>query len=306
MNQPGSPAPNNGSDAQWTILKLLSWTTSYFQRHHIEQARTDAEILLAHLLGLRRIDLYVQHEKPLTPGELVRFRSMVTRRITREPVAYILGAKEFWSMDLEVGPGVLIPRPETECLVEAALAILDDEHFPQRILELGTGTGAISLALAKERKQHRFFSSDRSVRAVSLARKNAKHHQLDHLIRFFAGDWFAPLSSAGVFDLIVSNPPYIPSRDLDTLSPEIRKHEPLAALDGGRNHGLGCLAHIVQGAPGYLRPGGWVLLEIGHDQGAEVLDIADAVGCYENETVKQDYSGFDRIVQLRKKRGNPT
>jgi release factor glutamine methyltransferase len=300
MNQQGNIAPN-GRDPHWTILKLLTWTTSYFETHHIDQARIDAEILLAHLLGLRRIDLYVQHEKPLTQQELSRFRLMVKRRANREPVAYILRVKEFWSMSLEVGPGVLIPRPETECLVEAALEVLGDKGSSQRILELGTGTGAISLALSREKKQHQFFASDRSVRAISLAQKNAKQHKLDHLIAFFCGDWFSPLPRGGIeFNLIVSNPPYIRSRDLDTLQTEICKYEPTEALDGG-DHGLDCVAHIIATAPDYLQPGGWVMLEIGYDQGPEILKIIDAMSCYDEVGVKQDYSGLDRIVKMRKK-----
>jgi release factor glutamine methyltransferase len=305
MNQQGK-TEDSIRDPHWTILKLLSWTTSYFKTHHIDQARTDAEILLAHLLGLQRIDLYVQHEKPLTQQELSRFRLMVKRRARREPVAYILGVKEFWSMDLEVGPEVLIPRPETECLVEAVLELLKERGAPQRILELGTGTGAISLALAREGKQHQFFASDRSVRAVFLAQKNAVQHKLDHLIAFFCGDWFFPLARGGTqFDFIVSNPPYIRSRDLDTLQPEICKYEPPEALDGGER-GLDCIAHIIGTAPNYLQPGGWVMLEIGYDQGAEILKIIDVVDCYDEVIVKQDYSGYDRIVQMRKKHGELT
>lgn len=304
MNQQGNKAPN-GLDPQWTILKLLTWTTSYFETHHIDQARTDAEILLAHLLGLRRIDLYVQYDKPLTQEELARFRSMVKRRSQREPVAYILGVKEFWSMDLEVGPGVLIPRPETECLVEAALEKLTGCGDHPRVLELGTGTGAISLALAREikgpQKDLQVVASDRSIRAIILAQKNAKRHQLLQKVAFICGDWFAPLSKEMTgFDLIISNPPYVPSRDINTLQPEVSQFEPAEALDGG-GLGLDCIAHIIHTAPDFLKPGGWVMLEIGWDQWPEICKIVDAAEHYDDMAVRQDYSGHDRIVQLHKK-----
>ncbi len=298
--QQGTPAPNN-PDQQWTILKLLTWTTSYFETHLIEHPRADAELLLAHALGIRRIDLYLQHDKPLLPEELTRFRWMVKRRAQREPVAYILGAKEFWSMELVVTPKVLIPRPETECLVEAALDVLPESGPPVQILELGTGTGAISLALAKERPNHQYHALDRSPDAVALAKKNAEKHHLDQCITFSCGDWFSALHEGGAgFDLIVSNPPYIRSADIETLQLEIRHYEPIMALSGGKS-GYDCLRHIIQTAPYFLKPGGWVIVEIGWDQGPGVVGLTDDVACYENVSVRQDYSGHDRVVQIHKK-----
>lgn len=300
MNPQGNQTPNS-PDHQWTILRLLTWTTSYFESYHIEQARTDAETLLAHLLGLRRIDLYVQHEKPLTQGELDRFRSMVKRRAQREPVAYITGVKEFWSMALEVGPGVLIPRPETECLVEAVLEKLPECGVRPRILELGTGSGAISLAIARESKDCQIIASDRSIHAMTIARKNANQLLTDTRLAFFCGDWFAPLSkNKGRFNLIVSNPPYIPRQDFDGLQPEIRQFEPEEALVGGKQ-GLDCISQILQCAPDYLLPGGWVMLEIGWDQAKAVSNLFDVDNRYDDMTIRQDYSGHDRIVMFRKK-----
>jgi release factor glutamine methyltransferase len=292
-----------GEDGVWTILKLISWTRDYFASRNIESARADAEILLAHCLSLRRIDLYVQHEKPLTGEELTRFRGLVKRRARREPVAYITGEKEFWSLPLKVTPAVLIPRPETECLVEAALAVLSKDEFPgpRRILDLGTGSGAIVLALAVERPGDDFFATDRSGEALSIARENARRHGVDDRVCFMEGDWFAPVNTAAArFDLIVSNPPYIRRGDLEDLQPEIRQFEPPGALDGGPE-GIDCLAHIILTAPRYLRSSGSLLLEMGHDQQGLLTEAVRRAGCYGDGTFLRDYGGHDRVLQLRKK-----
>ena len=169
---------------EWTILKLLGWTTAYFQSKSIDSPRADAEILLAHALNVKRIDLYLQHDQPIFGRELSRYRSMITRRVAREPVAYIVGAKEFWSMEFSVSSHVLIPRPETEILVQEALSLLGEpagssEAFaPSLVLEIGTGSGAVILALAKERPGHRFFASDLSLAAIKIAKRNAAEHHL--------------------------------------------------------------------------------------------------------------------------------
>jgi release factor glutamine methyltransferase len=290
-------------EAAWTILKLLSWTSDYFASRNIETPRTDAEILLAYSLSLRRIDLYVQHEKPLNQEELKRFRALVRRRALREPVAYIIGEKEFWSLALKVTPAVLIPRPETECLVEAALAILSTggDSVPKRILDLGTGSGAIVLSLATERPRDVFAATDQSDAALSIARENAERHGVDSRIRFLRGDWFDPIDPGEApFDLIVSNPPYIRRGDLENLQPEICRFEPAAALDGGPE-GTECLAHIIALAPRHLRPSGFLLLEIGHDQRPILEEMARRSGYYEDVRFLKDYSGYDRVLQVRKK-----
>lgn len=305
MNRPNEPNGTAGSrDAasSWTVLKLLSWTRDYFASHDIESPRADAEILLAHTLELRRIDLYVQYDKPLTREELARFREMVRRRALREPVAYITGEKEFWSLDLKVAPAVLIPRPETECLVEAALAVLsqDPEAHGRKILDLGTGSGAIVLALAVQRPLDEFYAVDRSSSALSIAQENAERHGLSDRIRFLNGSWFEPVGRGDAsFDLIVSNPPYIRRGELADLQPEIRHFEPESALDGGQE-GTDCLSHIILGAPHYLRPSGYLLLETGHDQKPLLEELVHRAGCYGEITFIKDYSGHDRVLRLRK------
>jgi len=210
-------------------------------------------------------------------------------------------------MDFAVTEDVLIPRPETECLVEASLGLLpedsnsDPNKPPMRILELGTGSGAVTLALASMGPKHLFFASDRSVKAVVLAKQNAKHHGLDRTVNFFCADWFTPLKVVRhQFDMIISNPPYIPTRVISRLQPEIYKYEPIASLDGNED-GLRCLRHIINNAHIYLNSQGSLLLEIGHDQKNEVQKIAEKCGNYKNAVFTKDYSGYHRVVRMQKK-----
>jgi release factor glutamine methyltransferase len=293
---------------EWTIIKLLKWTTSYFKSHDIDSPRSTAEILLAHVLKLKRIDLYLRYDQPLCLNELSKFKVLIKRRIEREPVAYILGVKEFWSMDFAVTKDVLIPRPETECLVEAALNLLPEDKSSdvkpaiKSILELGTGSGAVILSIASMRPKHTYFASDRSVEAVRLARQNSKRHGLDTAVSFFCGDWFTPINCKNKrFDMILSNPPYVPTRVIGRLMPEIYKYEPVSALDGDRD-GLFCLRHIINTAHLYLNRNGSLLLEIGHDQKNDIRSIIDPCGNYENVVFTKDYSGYDRVVRMKKKK----
>ena len=288
---------------EWTLIKLVQWATEYFDSHHIDSPRATAEILLAHAINAKRIDLYLRYDQPLNSGELNRFKMLIKRRTDREPVAYILGRKEFWSMDLEVNRSVLIPRPETECLVERALESLGADPSPgcKSILELGTGSGAVVLALASENVRHSYLGTDVSSDAVRVARRNSMRHGMDANIRFMVADWFAPFDAkSGIFDLIVSNPPYIRSGDLKRLQPEIHTYEPVAALDGAKD-GLRYLRHIIQCAYLYLKPAAALLLEMGHDQQAPLKQIIDACGQYEDAQFYKDYSGHDRIVSRRKR-----
>jgi len=288
---------------EWTIIKLVQWATTYFSNHDIDSPRATAEILLAHVLNTRRIDLYLRYDQPLIPAELENFKTLIKRRLNREPVAYILESKEFWSMDLRVTREVLIPRPETECLVEKTLELLamDSKLASKLILELGTGCGAVILALASENPRHSYWSTDISLNAIRVARQNARRHGLDGKVHWINGDWFAPLrSKPGVFDLIVSNPPYIRSDDLTRLQPEIKAYEPLLALDGAAD-GLRCLRHIIQSAYLFLKPRGAVILEIGHDQKAPLAQMIAECGQYEEIHFYQDYSAYDRILKMKKK-----
>jgi len=289
----------------WTPIKLIQWATSYFNSHHIDSPRTTAEILLAHALGVKRIDLYLRYDQPLNSDELNRFKTLIKRRLDREPVAYILSYKEFWSKDLEVNRNVLIPRPETECLVERALESLaaDSRAGCKSVLELGTGSGAVIVALAFENPRHSYLATDISSDAVRIARCNAIRHGLEARIHFIVADWFAPIDvRSGRFDLIVSNPPYVRSMDLKRLQPEIHAYEPVAALDGAED-GLLYLRHIIECAHRYLKSGGCLLLEMGHDQKEPLKQIIDACGQYEDVEFYKDYSGHDRIVSAKRRSG---
>lgn len=299
--------PSNPSDPEWTIIKLLTWTTSYFKSHKIDSPRTTAEVLLAHVLMIKRIDLYLRYDQPLCQEELLRFKTLIKRRVKREPLAYIVGKKEFWSMDFSVTTDVLIPRPETEFLVEAALKLLQKDSTTgrspekKRVLDLGTGCGAVILALASIGLDHHFFASERNIAAIEVARQNAADHGLDHRVHFFCADWLSAFGDGkSIFDVILSNPPYIPSRVIAELQPEIRLYEPISALDGGED-GLTCLKHLIHVAHLYLCGNGSLLLEIGHDQKEDVIRMINQCGSYEKIVITKDYSGYDRVVQVRKK-----
>jgi len=283
---------------QWTIIKLLQWAASYLKTHDIDSPRASGEILLAHALKCERIDLYLSFDQPLVDDELKAFKTLIKRRIRREPVAYILGVKEFWSLDFEVTEDVLIPRPETECLVETALDLLSRQASSQswRILDLGTGSGAIVIALASQQPRHTYFASDRSIQAVRVAQRNAGRHKFGEMIHYFNANWLTSLSQTmSAFDMIVTNPPYIPSRVIEGLQPEIHGYEPMAALDGS-DDGLECFKEIINSAHRYLKPGGVLLLEIGHDQQDDIRRIVSDSGPYDDFSCTKDYAGHDRVV----------
>lgn len=284
----------------WTIIALLQRTTRYFEEQDIESPRLDAELLLAFALGITRIDLYLRHDQPLNPEELTRFRALVKRRRAREPVAYITGTRAFWDLELTVSPEVLIPRPETECVVEAALAFLETYPGPpgRRVLDLGTGSGAIALSIAHSCPEDHIVGVDRSCRALSVARNNGRRLNLQDRVAWVAGDWGDMFQTSQVpFDLIVSNPPYISSGQIDALQPEIARYEPRMALDGGPD-GLDCLRGIIRQAPALLKPGGALIVEIGHDQYQAVRQLAEAGQAYQDIACRPDYAGQDRVASM--------
>ncbi len=292
----------NINDKSWTILKILNWTQSYFKNHSIDSPRLTAEILLAHSLGIKRLDLYLQYDRPLEQRELSGFKTLIKRRIQHEPVAYITGVKGFYESEFHVTPDVLIPRPDTELMVEQALAVLNnrkDEKNPQKVLEMGTGSGAIIVSLAKAASQHLYFATDKSVQAIGVAKKNADRVLSCPAIEFCVGSWFSMFSSSQSFDLIVSNPPYIPSQQIGMLQPEIRQYEPRLALDGGRD-GLACYRWIIERAVGFLCPGGVMLLEIGSDQKEDICRIMTESSLYYPPEFMPDLAGHDRLVLIKK------
>jgi release factor glutamine methyltransferase len=288
-----APAPA-GQKTAWTILEVLRWTTGRFERQGIASARLDAEQLAARSFRRTRVELYMHFDQPLGERELADYRGLVERRLAGEPVAYILGRKEFWSLDLEVGPAVLVPRPETETLVEQALALLGplaSSQRPLRVADVGTGAGAIALALKRELPAAEVVAVDVSPAALSVARANAERLGLD--IVFAEGDLGAPLTALGPFALIVSNPPYIPSGDIDGLPAEVRC-EPRLALDGGAD-GLALVRRLAVEATALLGPGAALALEIGAGPAEAARAILRDNG-YADVGTRQDIAGIERVV----------
>jgi release factor glutamine methyltransferase len=285
-------------EERWTVLGVLQWTAAYFGRKHIEQPRASAEVLLAHVLNMERIQLYLNFDRPLAPEELASYREVIRRRAAREPTQYITGKQEFWSLELEVTPAVLIPRPETELLVEKALTLVDASA--KRVLDLGTGSGAIALALAHECPTLRVVASDQSYAALQVARRNAHRHQLQKRISFVAADLlggFSPVPPP--FDIIVSNPPYIGEKEFPSLAPEIIQYEPNTALRAGPQ-GLAVIRRIIGEAPGYLRSEGSLLLEIGAGQAELLHQELQGVPGFDHFEFIRDYSGILRVLHLQK------
>ena len=288
----------------WTILKVLQWTTGYFDRKGIDQPRADAEVLVAHVLGLERIQLYIRFDQPLVAEELVRIRENVRRRAAHEPTQYITGKQEFWSLEFEVTPDVLIPRPETELLVERAAKTLTrtGTAADAMVLDIGTGSGAVAVALAHEVHDLHVIATDCSPAALRVAVRNAVRNGVADRVRFVAMNLMDALAPppAVAFDFIVSNPPYIGDVEFAGLAPEVAGHEPTSALRGGSYDGLDLIREILRLLPNRLKPGGVALIEIGFGQ-AEILR-AELSGNLHFEQIEfiRDYSGIQRILELRK------
>ncbi len=274
----------------WTVLKILQWTAGYFKEKGIDGGRLDAEILLTDVLQLDRVGLYLNFDRPLSVDEQVLFRQMVSRRARREPVQYILGKTEFWSLTFRVTPDVLIPRADTEVLVEEALEKVSGTC---RLLDVGTGSGAIAVALASELPEARVEAVDISAAALILARDNANRHGVDGQVVFREADLYQ--LTGGPYDLIVSNPPYIPARDMADLMPEVGAFEPRLALCGGDDDGLSAYRSLAAGASGLLTPGGWLLVEVGIGQAEAVQRLFAEVGLREL-FIRNDYAGVPRVV----------
>ena len=273
----------------WTTLAVLDWTTQRFTEAGIAAARLEAQLLLAHVLGCSRVQLYTGFDKPLGEEELAAYRGLIKRRLGGESVSYLLGEQEFWGLKLHVDEHVLVPRPDTETLIEVARALRTDRAAPCRVLDLCTGSGAIAIALAKELPGATIVASDLSIDAVAVAKQNAERNTVADRVDVRVGDLFAPVVGER-FDLIVANPPYIASAVIPTLSAEVRR-EPVLALDGGPD-GLAFYDRICSMAREYLVPGGALVVEHGFDQ-------ADAVHA------RFERAGFTDIVLTHDLGKNP-
>jgi release factor glutamine methyltransferase len=285
----------------WTVLELLNWAAPYLEKHGSASPRLDAELLLARVLDCPRLELYLRFDQPLATAELAAFKEFIVARRKGVPVAYILGEKEFWSLTFGVGPEVLVPRPETDHLVEAALDFLAGAGpGPVRVVDIGTGCGNIVLALAHQlagREKLHWFGVDNRPAAVARARENGRRLGLEQ-VDFRVSDLFAAFDPArDRFDLVVSNPPYIERAALPGLPPEVRC-EPAAALDGGPD-GLDFYRRITTAATGFLKPGGALLFEVGADQAGPVKKILASSG-YDAIAGRCDLAGHERVVSGRK------
>ena len=283
----------NSSEPRASIATELARGTA--ELRGLPSSRLDAELLLAWLLGRSRAWLLAHAEQSLAPAIATRFRAQLARRAQGEPLAYISGRREFWSLDLEVNPAVLVPRPETELLVERALALLPDRTAD--VADLGTGSGAIALACASERPQWRITATDVSPAALAVATLNATRLSLGN-IRFLQGSWYEPLG-AEHFDLLLSNPPYVAADDPALADPALR-HEPQTALVAA-NQGLADLSALVAGAPAHLRPGGWLLLEHGAGQARVVAEMLVSQ-TWAHVRCHADLAGHDRVTEAQLRR----
>jgi len=307
-----SPSPHRSEGAgkeeslKMTGLELLRWSMNTLKDHQIANPRLNAELLLAYSLNLSREELYARLHRELKEGEKGGLERLIQRRISGEPLQYILGRQEFWSINFKVDPRVLIPRPETELLVEQSLSILSENCRKRNpsALEIGTGSGAIAIALAKEVKDIFLVATDISRDALILAKENAKSAGVQDQIRFVNGDLFGPLRPSREkkpFDLILSNPPYIVRRKISTLAKEVKDYEPTIALDGGKD-GLAFYRRIIPEAPDYLQPGGWLLLEVALGQGPDVSELIEEEGNFFKPECILDLSGIGRVVKAQERR----
>lgn len=283
----------------WTVGRLLQWTTSYLKQHGSESARLDAEVLLAHVLGCQRIQLYASFED--VPGDEPRtaFRELVRRRAEGMPVAYLVGRREFYSLSFRVTPDVLIPRPETEFLVIRLLDLAVPADCEWKIADIGTGSGVIAICAAKWLPASRVTAIDVSPAALSVASSNAADHQVADRIEFVESDLFAAVPAERTFDFIVSNPPYVAEHEIAGVARDVREYEPRAALVAGPR-GTETIARLIPQAAERLAPGGWLLMEISPQIEREVRECVAAESRLALGPTVKDLAGHARVVQARR------
>jgi release factor glutamine methyltransferase len=285
--------------AHWTVRKLIAWAADYLAGYGVESPRLSGELLLARALGRDRLSLYLAMDQPLTPEELAAFKALIQRRREHEPVAYILGGREFWGLEIGVGPGVLVPRPETELLVERGLEALAGSAAP-RILDLCTGSGCVALALARELADAEVVAVDCSAQALAAARANARRLGLEARVELRQGDLYdAVAADGGFFDLITANPPYVTEDEWEGLPRQITGYEPRSALVAGPG-GLEVAREIITGARAFLRPLGWLMVELGAGQAAEAAAAARAAGVFQSVATVPDLAGVERVLSCQR------
>lgn len=277
----------------WTTLKLIKWTDAYLSSKGVQNSRREAEWLLSHALSIDRVGLYLNFEKPLTEEECGIYREFVKRRGLREPLQHIIGTEEFYGREFIVNRDVLIPRHDTETIIEAVLKLSPN---PETVLDIGTGSGCIAITVAKEFPKSVVTAVDISADALEIAKKNADI--LEALVDFVVSDLFSAIDDKS-FDLILSNPPYICTEEIDKLEPEVAKFDPKIALDGGID-GLQIYAKLVTEAPKHLNAGGWLILEIGKDQENDLLRMLQKEAVFQNIQFFRDNGGIVRVVAAEK------
>jgi len=284
------------------VIELYHAAVRQLREAGVDDADLEASFLLGHILDCGRVELFLDRERGLDPAHAAAFTSLLNRRLrNREPLAYLIGEQEFWSRSFAVTPEVLIPRPETEQLIDAVLAkVKSGPGVPSAtILELGSGSGVIPVVLALELPDAMVYSLDRSLAAIAIAARNASRHGVADRVRFINSDWYGGLRPGPFFDLVVTNPPYVARKIEATLQPEVRLHEPSLALYGGED-GTTAIIRICTGLGDFLKAGGWFFMEIGADQGDFALDCLRRAGGYDQLAVLADYAGLPRIVQARR------
>ncbi|WP_302483356.1 peptide chain release factor N(5)-glutamine methyltransferase [uncultured Dialister sp.] len=282
----------------WTIKKLLLWTTHYFQEHHLDSPRLDAELLLAHVLHKQRIYLYTDFDLIVEPSELSLYREYIKKRVSGVSTAAIIGEKEFMGLTFKVNEDVLIPRPDTETWLEKVIQYHRNEQG-LTVADLGTGSGAILLSFLYYCREDTGVGVDISDKALALAQENGKNLKMDDRVTWRRGDYLTALEEGELFDGILTNPPYIPTGDIRGLAEEVR-HEPMNALDGGAD-GLTFYRKLAEGAAEHLKDGGFLAAEFGIHQAADVVNLLKETGKFDSFEVITDYGGIERAVYCRKK-----
>jgi release factor glutamine methyltransferase len=282
----------------WTIQKLLNWTSEYLSSKGIESPRFSAELLLSQVLALKRIELYTQFHKQVPRQQLDNLHDLVKRAGLHEPVAYLTGKTEFYSLELDITSDCLIPRPETELLVQRAIEFLRTRSGVQYICDLCTGSGCIAVAIAKNFPDGRITATDISASALEVAARNIEKHRLTEHVRLLCGDLFEPVIQqldVNLFDLIVCNPPYVSTAEYEKLEKNVKDYEPEFALLAGED-GLDIYRRIIEKVDKFLKPGAALMLEIGYAQGLAVKDMLEQTGAFAKITIEKDYHNNDRIA----------
>jgi release factor glutamine methyltransferase len=292
-------------DDPWTIGRLLNWTTEFLRDKGAENPRLDAEVLLAHVRGCKRIELYTAFEEPASEELRGKFRELVKQRAAGKPVAYLVGQREFFSLPFEVTPDVLIPRPETEQLVVRVLDLAKQLPLTERtdgvqIADVGTGSGVLAVTLAKQIADSQILAIDASEAALAVAKRNAERHGVADRIDWLQSDVLAAVSDERLFDFIVSNPPYVTSAEMRSLASEVRQYEPAAGLDGGPE-GVDVIQRLIEQAPPRLRPGGWLLIEVSPMIASRVEALLEAAPALERRAMQKDLAGLARVAQAQRR-----